>query len=77
MKKTKIKVINIFKLIILAACLGLIIYDLYMLLIYPIITKVLTSWTMYGFLTFVLAVIINLNIIEQIKSVSTLQNDTL
>ena len=30
MKKTKIKVINIFKLIILAACLGLIIYDLYM-----------------------------------------------
>lgn len=77
MKKTKIKVINIFKLIILAACLGLIIYDLYMLLIYPIITKVLTSWTMYGFLTFVLAVIISLNIIEQIKSVSSLQNDTL
>lgn len=77
MKKKKIKVINIFKLIILAACLGLIIYDLYMLLIYPIITKVLTSWTMYGFLTFVLAVIISLNIIEQIKSVSTLQNDTL
>jgi hypothetical protein len=77
MKKTKIKVINIFKLIILAACLGLIIYDLYMLLIYPIITKVLTSLTMYGFLTFVLAVIISLNIIEQIKSVSTLQNDTL
>lgn len=77
MKKTKIKVINIFKLIILAACLGLIIYDLYMLLIYPIITKVLTSWTMYGFLTFVLAVIISLNIIEQIKSVSMLQNDTL
>lgn len=77
MKKTLIKVINIFKLIILAACLGLIIYDLYMLLIYPIITKVLTSWTMYGFLTFVLAVIISLNIIEQIKSVSTLQNDTL
>lgn len=77
MKKTKIKVINIFKLIILAACLGLIIYDLYMLLIYPIITKFLTSWTIYGFLTFVLAVIISLNIIEQIKSVSTLQNDTL
>lgn len=77
MKKTKIKVINIFKLIILTACLGLIIYDLYMLLIYPIITKFLTSWTIYGFLTFVLAVIISLNIIEQIKSVSTLQNDTL
>ena len=77
MKKKKIKVINIFKLIILTACLGLIIYDLYMLLVYPIITKVLTSWTMYGFLTFALAVIISLNIIEQIKSVSTLQNDTL
>lgn len=77
MKKTKIQVINIFKLIILTACLGLIIYDLYMILIYPIVNKVLTSWTMYGFLTFALAVIISLNIIEQIKSVSTLQPDTL
>lgn len=77
MKKKKIKVINIFKLIILAACLGLIIYDLYMILIYPIVNKVLVNWTMFGFLTFSLAVIISLNIIEQIKSVSTLQNDTL
>lgn len=77
MKKKKVRVINVLKLVILTACLGLIIYDLYMLLIYPIITKVLTSWTMYGFLTFVLAVIISLNIIEQIKSVSNLQNDTL
>lgn len=62
---------------ILAACLGLIIYDLYMILIYPIVNKVLVNWTMFGFLTFALAVIISLNIIEQIKSVSTLQNDTL
>lgn len=77
MKKKKVRVINVLKLVILTACLGLIIYDLYMLLIYPIITKVLTSWTMYGFLTFVLAVIISLNIIEQIKSVSTVQHDTL
>lgn len=77
MKKKKIKVINIFKLIILAACLGLIIYDLYMILIYPIVNKVLVNWTMFGFLIFALAVIISLNIIEQIKSVSTLQNDTL
>lgn len=77
MKKKKVRVINVLKLVILTACLGLIIYDLYMLLIYPIITKVLTSWTMYGFLTFVLAVIISLNIIEQIKSVSTVQTDTL
>ena len=77
MKKKKVRVINVLKLVILTACLGLIIYDLYMILIYPIITKVLTSWTMYGFLTFVLAVIISLNIIEQIKSVSTVQPDTL
>lgn len=77
MKKKKVRVINVLKLVILTACLGLIIYDLYMLLIYPIITKVLTSWTMYGFLTFVLAVIISLNIIEQIKSVSIVQADTL
>lgn len=77
MKKKKVRVINVLKLVILTACLGLIIYDLYMLLIYPIITKILTSWTMYGFLTFVLAVIISLNIIEQIKSVSTVQPDTL
>ena len=48
-----------------------------MILIYPIVNKVLVNWTMFGFLTFALAVIISLNIIEQIKSVSTLQNDTL
>lgn len=77
MKKKKVRVINVLKLVILTACLGLIIYDLYMILIYPIVNKVLTSWTMYGFLTFALAVIISLNIIEQIKSVSTLQPDTL
>lgn len=77
MKKIKIKYINVLKLVVLVGCLGLIIHDLYMLFIYPIIFKTLTSFTVYGFLTFVLAVIISTRIIGQIKSVSPVQTDTL
>lgn len=77
MKKTKLKLKNVFKLIALVSCLGIIIYDLYMLLIYPMISGSLTSWSTFGFVTFIISLIISLDIIEQIKSVSTIQPDTL
>lgn len=77
MKRIKIKYLNLLKLFVLGGCIGLIAYDLYILLIYPIISGTLTSLTIFGLLMFVLAVVISLNIIEQIKSVSTIQPDTL
>lgn len=77
MKKTKFKLKNVFKLIALVSCLGIIIYDLYMLLIYPMISGSLISWSTFGFVTFIISLIISLDIMEQIKSVSTIQPDTL
>lgn len=76
-KKFEFKLKNVFKLIALVSCLGIIIYDLYMLLIYPMISGSLISWSTFGFVTFIISLIISLDIIEQIKSVSTIQPDTL
>ncbi len=77
MKRVKIKYLNLLKLFVLGGCLGLIAYDLYMLLIYPIISGTLTSLTIFGLLMFVLAVVISSTILEQIKSVSPVKKDTL
>lgn len=77
MKRIKIKYLNLLKLFVLGGCIGLIAYDLYILLIYPIISGSLTSWSTFGFVTFIISLIISLGIIEQIKSVSTIQPDTL
>lgn len=68
--KAKINYKNVLKLVILIFCLGVIIHDMYMLLIYPLISKTLTQFTLYGFLTFVLSIHISLNIFYQIKNVS-------
>lgn len=68
--KTKINYKNVLKLVILIFCLGVIIHDMYMLLIYPLISMTLTQFTLYGFLTFVLSIHISLNIFYQIKNVS-------
>lgn len=68
--KTKINYKNVLKLVILIFCLGVIIHDMYILLIYPLISKTLTQFTLYGFLTFVLSIHISLNIFYQIKNVS-------
>ena len=68
--KTKINYKNVLKLVILIFCLGVINHDMYMLLIYPLISKTLTQFTLYGFLTFVLSIHISLNIFYQIKNVS-------
>lgn len=73
MKKTKTKLNykNIFRLIILTGCLYLIVHDLYMLLIYPIITGKLTALTMYGLVILISAVAISSNILEQLKKCAT------
>ncbi len=73
MRKTKkrLNYKNIFKLFILAGCLWIIVHDLYMLLIYPIITGKLTALTMYGLVILISAVAIGSNILEQLKKCAT------
>lgn len=68
--KTKLKWKNILKLIVFIVSVGIIIYDLFMLLIYPFISGTLTSWTLFGFITFIVAVYLSVDIYEQIKNVS-------
>ena len=68
MKKINYK--NVFKLIIFVICLGIIVYDLYMLIIYPLISGVLTGWTLFGFTSFVASIYICVDIYDQIKNVS-------
>lgn len=75
MKKINKK--NVVKLIVLIGSLGLVIYDLFMILIYPVITGKLTGWTSLGFATFIISLIVSISIIEQIKSVPTVQRSTL
>lgn len=68
--KTKINCKNVFKLLIFVICSGTIIYDLYMLLIYPLLFDKLTGWTLYGFISFVVSIYICIDIYKQIKNVS-------
>ena len=68
MKKINYK--NIFKLIIFVICAGIILYDLYMLIIYPLVSGVLTGWTLFGFTSFIVSVYICVDIYDQIKNVS-------
>lgn len=68
MKKINYK--NVFKLIIFVICAGIIVYDLYMLIIYPIVSGVLTGWTIFGFTSFISSIYICADIYEQIKNVS-------
>lgn len=68
--KKRIKWNNVCKLILLGICLSIILYDMCNLLIIPFFTKELTSWTCFGFITFVLSIYVSTNIYEQIKSVS-------
>lgn len=75
MKKINKK--NVAKLIVLIVNLEIVIYDLFMILIYPIITGELTGWTSFGFATFIISLIISISIIEQIKSVPSVQRSTL
>lgn len=54
-KKTKLNWKNIGKVIVFILCFGFILYDLYMLFVYPFITGRLVGFTLIGFITFVAA----------------------
>ena len=75
MKKINKK--NVAKVIVLIESLGIVIYDLFMIIIYPVITGELIGWTIFGFSTFIISLMISISIIEQIKSVPTVQRSTL
>ena len=73
-KKTKLNWKNIGKVIVFIICLGFIMYDFYMLMIYPFMSGRLVSWTLIGFITFAAALWIMVAIYqefdEQTKNVS-------
>lgn len=66
-KKTKLNWRNISKVIVFVICLGFIMYDFYMLMIYPLITGQMISWTMIGFISFVAALFMLVSIYEDFK----------
>lgn len=68
--KTKINYKNVLKLILFVLSGLLITYDLFMLTIYPFISGKITTFTMFGLITFILAVFIFCDIYNQIKNVS-------
>ena len=66
-KQTKLNWRNISKVIVFVICLGCIMYDFYMLMIYPLITGQMISWTMIGFISFVAALFMLVSIYEDFK----------
>lgn len=66
-KKTKLNWRNISKIIVFIICLGFIMYDFYMLMIYPLITGQMVGWTMIGFISFVAALFMLVSIYEDFK----------
>ena len=66
-KKTKLNWRNISKVIVFVICLGFVMYDFYMLMIYPIFTGQLVGWTMIGFISFVAALFMLVSIYEDFK----------
>lgn len=52
-KKFNIK--NVWLMIVFTSSIGLILHDLYMLVIYPFVSNRLTGFTGFGLLTFVIA----------------------
>lgn len=66
-KKIRLNWKNIGKVIIFIICFGFVMYDFYMLGIYPILTGKLVGWTMMGFMSFVTALIMLASIYEDFK----------
>lgn len=66
-KKTKLNWRNISKVIVFVICLGFIMYDFYMLMIYPMFTGQMVGWTMIGFISFVAALFMLVSIYEDFK----------
>ena len=66
-QKTKLKWKNIGKLVLFMVCLGIVMYDFYMVMIYPTITGNLVCWTMVGFISFIVTLFILVSIYEDFK----------
>lgn len=60
----KIKWSNILKFIVLISSLLLIIHDIFMITVYGWVTNNMASWTWFGFVTFVLAVVVVILILD-------------
>ncbi len=71
----KIKWLNVFKMIILLLCIGMIVHDIFMLTIYSYISGAVYGWSWFGFISFCLVVGVMFYVIddfkEQIKKMST------
>lgn len=62
MKKKNIK--NILLILVLLVCAMVVFHDLYLLIIYPLLTTNLVGFTWFGFLTFLIAIITGSLIID-------------
>ena len=51
----KVKWLNVIKALVFIACVGLVIHDFYMVAISQFFTGVMVGWTMFGFITFIMA----------------------
>lgn len=60
----KIKWKNVGLTIILIICAGIVLHDLYVILIEPILTTMVRGWTWYGLLTFIIALTTSCSIID-------------
>lgn len=71
--KTRNKWGNVLKLSLLIICIGILLYDLFTLIIYPFFSKQMVSLTLFGTITFILNVTIIGCILDdlfdQIKSI--------
>lgn len=65
MKKLNYK--NIIRLTIMVIALLVVVHDLYMVMFSQFATGYLASWSIYGFITFVIAVVISTKMAEELK----------
>lgn len=73
MKKIKWK--NVGLTIILIICAGIVLHDLYVLLIEPILTTMVKGWTWYGLLTFTIALTVSCSIIDYFNDELNIEKD--
>ena len=71
----KIKWKNVGLTIILIICAGIVLHDLYVLLIEPILTTMVKGWTWYGLLTFIIALITSCSIIDYFNDELNIKKD--
>lgn len=55
MKKKKFNIKNVWLLLVFISSIGVVLHDLYMIVIYPFFSKQLTGFTPFGIITFMIA----------------------